>query len=121
MNADEAFPCADERACRYADMMKLSPVLMNSALTLHNNIIRKAKFQVSLCRPPSAVPSHICMPFILACPCMVTRKLNSTMLIAECICIRELQNFGFTVEQEGDSYSIMFQEAVDAVKFCLQV
>ena len=36
-------------------------------------------------------------------------------------CIRSLQNFGFTVEQEGDSYSIMFQEAVDAVKFCLQV
>ena len=24
-------------------------------------------------------------------------------------------------EQEGDSYSIMFHEAADAVKFCLQV
>ena len=30
-------------------------------------------------------------------------------------------NFGYTLEQEGDSYSIMFHEAADAVKFCLQV
>ena len=31
------------------------------------------------------------------------------------------QNFGHTCEQEGDSYSIMFHDALDAVKFCLQV
>ncbi len=30
-------------------------------------------------------------------------------------------NFGFTVQQEGGSYSISFYEAADAVKFCLQV
>ena len=30
-------------------------------------------------------------------------------------------NFGYTLEQEGDSYSIMFHEAIEAVKFCLQV
>ena len=29
--------------------------------------------------------------------------------------------FGHTLEQEGDSYTIMFHEALDAVKFCLQV
>jgi hypothetical protein len=29
-------------------------------------------------------------------------------------------NFGYVVEQEGDSYSIAFEEAVDAVRFCLQ-
>ena len=43
------------------------------------------------------------------------------MLTYSLTVLRVLQNFGFTVEQEGDSYSIMFQEAVDAVKFCLQV
>ena len=30
-------------------------------------------------------------------------------------------NFGSVVEQEGDSYTIIFEEAGDAVKFCLQV
>ena len=30
-------------------------------------------------------------------------------------------NFGHTLEQEGDSFTIMFHEAPDAVKFCLQV
>ena len=29
-------------------------------------------------------------------------------------------NFGYVVEQEGDSYSIAFEEAADAVRFCLQ-
>eukprot|EP00798_Chlamydomonas_sp_ICE-L_P018077 gene18077-24500_t len=29
-------------------------------------------------------------------------------------------NFGFTVEQEGDSYTLVFYEAMDAVKFCMQ-
>ena len=30
-------------------------------------------------------------------------------------------NFGSVIEQEGDSYAIIFEEAADAVKFCLQV
>ena len=30
-------------------------------------------------------------------------------------------NFGSVIEQEGDSYSLIFEEAGDAVKFCLQV
>jgi hypothetical protein len=29
--------------------------------------------------------------------------------------------FGYTVEQEGDSYTLCFYDAVDAVSFCLQV
>eukprot|EP00798_Chlamydomonas_sp_ICE-L_P013866 gene13866-19791_t len=29
-------------------------------------------------------------------------------------------NFGYTVEQEGDSFALVFYEAVDAVMFCLQ-
>ncbi len=33
----------------------------------------------------------------------------------------KFRNNGFVLEQEGDSYSIIFQEASDAVKFCLQV
>ncbi len=30
-------------------------------------------------------------------------------------------NIGYTIEQEGDSYSYVFHEAFDAVAFCLQV
>jgi hypothetical protein len=30
-------------------------------------------------------------------------------------------HFGFTVCQEGDSYTLAFREALDAVAFCLQV
>ncbi|GAX78739.1 hypothetical protein CEUSTIGMA_g6176.t1 [Chlamydomonas eustigma] len=33
----------------------------------------------------------------------------------------KLSNFGHTVVQDGDSFSIVFEEAADAVKFCLQV
>ena len=29
-------------------------------------------------------------------------------------------NFGYTIEQEGDAYSIVFEKSSDAVKFCLQ-
>ena len=29
-------------------------------------------------------------------------------------------NFGSIIEQEGDSYAIIFEDAGDAVKFCLQ-
>ena len=32
-----------------------------------------------------------------------------------------MQNFGYTVEQEGDSFALVFVEPSDAVKFCLQV
>ena len=32
-----------------------------------------------------------------------------------------MQNFGYTVEQEGDSFALVFEEPSDAVKFCLQV
>jgi hypothetical protein len=31
------------------------------------------------------------------------------------------ENCGFTVEQEGDSYTFVFYTAVDAAAFCLQV
>jgi hypothetical protein len=31
------------------------------------------------------------------------------------------ENCGFTVEQEGDSYTLVFYTAVDAAAFCLQV
>ncbi len=31
------------------------------------------------------------------------------------------ENCGFTVEQEGDSYTFVFYTAVDAAVFCLQV
>lgn len=30
-------------------------------------------------------------------------------------------NSGFTLEQEGDSYALVFHDARDAVAFCLQV
>ena len=30
-------------------------------------------------------------------------------------------NCGFTVEQEGDSYGLVFHTALDAAMFCLQV
>jgi hypothetical protein len=30
-------------------------------------------------------------------------------------------NCGFTLEQEGDSYIIVFKDTLDAVAFCLQV
>ena len=32
-----------------------------------------------------------------------------------------IQNFGYTVEQEGDSFSIAFEDPRDAVTFALQV
>ncbi len=59
----------------HTDLMKQAPELMTRALTLHNNVIRKARWA----------------------------------------------NFGYTVEQEGDSYCLVFYEALDAVIFCLQV
>ncbi|GFR47269.1 hypothetical protein Agub_g8956, partial [Astrephomene gubernaculifera] len=58
----------------YSDLMKQSPELMTRALTLHNALIRKARWSC----------------------------------------------FGYTVEQEGDSYVLVFYEALDAVCFCLQ-
>lgn len=48
---------------------------MYRALTLHNNVIRRAKYA----------------------------------------------NCGSTVQQEGDSYTLVFHDAFDAVAFCLQV
>eukprot|EP00955_Chlamydomonas_euryale_P007288 77274-Chlamydomonas_euryale.AAC.1 len=35
--------------------------------------------------------------------------------------IAQWANFGAIIEQEGDSYTVVFHEALDAVKFCLQV
>jgi hypothetical protein len=58
-----------------ADLFKRCPELMYRALTLHNNVIRKAKYA----------------------------------------------NCGSTVQQEGDSYTLVFHDAFDAVAFCLQV
>ncbi len=51
-------------------------------------------------------------------PELMTRALNLHNAI-----IRKARwaNFGYTVEQEGDSYSLVFYEALDAVIFCLQV
>jgi hypothetical protein len=58
-----------------ADLFKRCPELMYKALTLHNNVIRRAKYA----------------------------------------------NCGSTVQQEGDSYTLVFHDAFDAVAFCLQV
>jgi hypothetical protein len=58
-----------------ADLFKRCPELMYRALTLHNNVIRRAKYA----------------------------------------------NCGSTVQQEGDSYTLVFHDAFDAVAFCLQV
>ena len=51
-------------------------------------------------------------------PELMTRALNLHNAI-----IRKARwaNFGYTVEQEGDSYVLVFYEALDAVIFCLQV
>ncbi|GAX78935.1 hypothetical protein CEUSTIGMA_g6375.t1 [Chlamydomonas eustigma] len=32
----------------------------------------------------------------------------------------KFSNYGYTIEQEGDSYTMLFEDPVDAVKFCLQ-
>ena len=50
-------------------------------------------------------------------PELMTRALNLHNSI-----IRKARwsNFGYTVEQEGDSYVLVFYEALDAVIFCLQ-
>jgi hypothetical protein len=58
-----------------ADLFKRCPEPMYEALTLHNNVIRRAKYA----------------------------------------------NCGSTVQQEGDSYTLVFHEPLDAVAFCLQV
>ncbi|KAG1663614.1 hypothetical protein FOA52_009713 [Chlamydomonas sp. UWO 241] len=58
----------------FSTMMKFDPEATTQALLLHNNLVRKAKWD----------------------------------------------NFGATIEQEGDSYSMAFHNAIDAVKFCLQ-
>jgi len=56
-------------------LFKRCPEQMYKALTLHNNVIRRAKYD----------------------------------------------NCGSTVQQEGDSYTLVFHTAFDAVAFCLQV
>eukprot|EP00200_Dunaliella_tertiolecta_P019164 CAMPEP_0202400750 /NCGR_PEP_ID=MMETSP1128-20130828/2982_1 /ASSEMBLY_ACC=CAM_ASM_000463 /TAXON_ID=3047 /ORGANISM="Dunaliella tertiolecta, Strain CCMP1320" /LENGTH=1520 /DNA_ID=CAMNT_0049004399 /DNA_START=82 /DNA_END=4641 /DNA_ORIENTATION=- len=57
----------------YSDLMSRCPEIMGKALTMHNNIIRKARWHA----------------------------------------------FGFTMEQEGDSFTLVFYDAFDAVVFCL--
>ncbi|KAF5835290.1 hypothetical protein DUNSADRAFT_7615 [Dunaliella salina] len=59
----------------YSDLMSRCPEIMGKALTMHNNIIRKARWN----------------------------------------------SFGFTMEQEGDSFTLVFYDAFDAVVFCLAV
>ena len=48
---------------------------------------------------------------------MMTAVLAHNNLIQKA----KLTNFGHIIEQEGDSYAIVFENAGDAVKFCLQV
>ena len=51
-------------------------------------------------------------------PALMTRALDLHNSV-----IRKARwtNFGYTIAQEGDSYSLVFYEAMDAVSFCLQV
>eukprot|EP00798_Chlamydomonas_sp_ICE-L_P016358 gene16358-22559_t len=58
----------------FSNLMKDSPELMTTALNVHNNILRKVRWN----------------------------------------------NFGYTAEQEGDSFALVFYDAVDAVMFCIQ-
>jgi class 3 adenylate cyclase len=47
---------------------------------------------------------------------MVSALVKHNRIIAQV----KSQNFGYTIEQEGDSFSILFEEAVDALRFCVQ-
>ena len=51
-------------------------------------------------------------------PELMTRALN---LHNAAIRKARWTNFGYTIEQEGDSYSLCFYEPLDAVMFCLMV
>ena len=48
-------------------------------------------------------------------------KRNSMDLCLHTTMMASIQNFGYTVEQEGDSFSIAFEDPRDAVTFALQV
>lgn len=50
-----------------------------------------------------------------------TNSMFSMSTRAELISKAKFTNFGYVVEQEGDSFSVAFEEAKDAVQFCLQV
>lgn len=50
-------------------------------------------------------------------PDLMTKALN---LHNAAIRKARWQNYGHTIEQEGDSYTIVFHDAIDAVMFCLQ-
>ena len=82
-------------------------------------------------RPCTTLPGiPVCTAFpcalIIQRPCADMMKASSDLMMPALITHNNLlqkakwANFGYTIEQEGDSYSIMFHEASDAVKFCLQ-
>jgi hypothetical protein len=50
-------------------------------------------------------------------PQLMTRALNLHNAIVR---KSRWNNFGYTLEQEGDSYALVFYDAQDAVIFCLQ-
>ena len=69
----------------------------------------------------------VCCCCCCCCPPADLTKEHPELMISALMThnhlIRKAQgaNFGYTIEQEGDSFSIVFREASDAVKFCLQV
>ena len=92
--------------------MKGAPELMTEALNLHNAVIRKVG-------PPPSHPSFPC-PFPLPPlhsppPHTLSGPLTPSPLQAR------WTTFGYIIEQEGDSYTLCFYEALDAVTFALMV
>ena len=66
--------------------------------------------------PPLALPSHAAL--MKASP---TLMMPAVVIYNNLIQKAKWANFGHTVEQDGDSHTLIFEEAGDAVKFCLQV
>ena len=107
-------------------LMKRNPEKMIQALLMHNNIIQKAKIKVRVGSNDSRVHATGCFRHAgeagksngqVGCiyfPC----KTSLPLALDDLPCV---QNFGYTAEQEGDSFSLVFEEPGDAVKFCLQV
>ncbi len=73
--------------------------------------------------PSSSSSSSKLLPLLHAEMMKRTPELMMPALVTHnnLIRIAKWSNYGFTIEQEGDSYAIVFREASDAVKFCLQV
>ena len=86
----------------YSGLMKANSEVAIKALIIHNNLIEKAKFQV-----------WTSMDRLML--------LDASASLLMCCCLCPCQNFGYVIEQEGDSFSIAFEDAQDAISFSLQV